>query len=193
MTPLILAALPQELASHFGDIPTVMFTGVGKVNAARVAQKGIMEHRPKMVVNFGTCGSYDREAGALVSCVQFVQTDMKCMALGFDAGVTPFETVPMRLEIPYRTPGIERARCLTQDRFVKPPYDPDEGAMPEVFDMEAYAIAKVCFFEKVPFICVKYVTDAGDPAEWEKNCGKAAEAFRSAYDELFPRKGPEAA
>jgi adenosylhomocysteine nucleosidase len=53
-----------------------------------------------------------------------------------------------------------------------------------VVDMEAYALAKVCWLEKAPFACVKYVTDGADDAaadHWRSNVHKAAEEFLSLY------------
>jgi nucleoside phosphorylase len=47
------------------------------------------------------------------------------------------------------------------------------GSYSDVYDMEAYALAKVCFVYNVDFISFKYITDnvnehsAGD---WEQNC-----------------------
>ncbi len=50
--------------------------------------------------------------------------------------------------------------------------------------MEAYALAKVCWLERAPFACVKYVTDGADHAagaHWQRNVHKAAEQFLSLY------------
>jgi adenosylhomocysteine nucleosidase len=47
-------------------------------------------------------------------------------------------------------------------------------------DMEAYALAKVCLHEQIPFACVKYITDGADGAascDWENNLKDAAMAF----------------
>jgi nucleoside phosphorylase len=42
----------------------------------------------------------------------------------------------------------------------------------DVFDMEAYALAKVCYYYKVPFISFKYITDNANehsPKDWKDN------------------------
>ena len=53
-----------------------------------------------------------------------------------------------------------------------------------VVDMEAYALAKVCWLEGARFACVKYVTDGADHAaagHWRDNVHKAAEEFLALY------------
>jgi adenine phosphoribosyltransferase len=53
-----------------------------------------------------------------------------------------------------------------------------------VVDMEAYALAKVCFEEGAGFACAKYVTDGADgaaPEDWHANVHKAAESFLTLY------------
>jgi adenosylhomocysteine nucleosidase len=49
-----------------------------------------------------------------------------------------------------------------------------------VIDMEAYALAKVCWHENARFACVKYITDGADTFaahEWQRNVHKAAAEF----------------
>src|SRR5688500_13682450 len=83
----------------------VLYTGIGKVNAAYRLARALTEHRaqhgtvPK-VVNFGTAGSPTLSAGSLVACRRFVQRDIDVSGLGFPVGTTPFEDVPSALEFP---------------------------------------------------------------------------------------------
>jgi adenosylhomocysteine nucleosidase len=49
-----------------------------------------------------------------------------------------------------------------------------------VLDMEAYALAKVCWRENAKFACVKYITDGADTSaadDWQRNAHKSAEEF----------------
>ena len=51
----------------------------------------------------------------------------------------------------------------------------------EVVDMEAYALAKVCYLYDVPFISFKYITDGADGnavVDWEENVGKGIVKFK---------------
>jgi adenosylhomocysteine nucleosidase len=108
---------------------------------------------------------------------------MDVSGLGFEPGTTPFEEVPKELEFPSRFGGLTEAVCGTGDRFETaisaPPWD--------LVDMEAYALAKVCWFEQVPFACAKYVTDGADEnagSHWEAELEAAARAFVRLYREL---------
>ena len=50
----------------------------------------------------------------------------------------------------------------------------------EVVDMEAYALAKVCYKRQVPFISFKYITDGADEQaheDWEANLAQGIEEF----------------
>jgi adenosylhomocysteine nucleosidase len=60
----------------------------------------------------------------------------------------------------------------------------DCNAACAVLDMEAYALAKVCWQMKAQFACVKYVSDGADHAaalDWQGNVHKAADEFLSLY------------
>lgn len=175
-------ALEIESQGLFAELGVpVLYTGLGKVNAAYRLARALTERRahhgrmPK-VVNFGTAGSPSLKAGSVVACRHFVQRDMDVSGLGFALGATPFEDVPARLEFPVMFPELKDAVCGTGDRF--------ETGRPvvecDVIDMEAYALAKVCYFEGVEFGAVKFVTDGADGdagVDWHANLPRAARAF----------------
>lgn len=167
----------------------VLFTGVGKVNAAYALTRKLTEYRcagiplPR-VVNFGTAGSNRFKTGAVVACRSFVQGDMDVTGLGFPLGTTPFDHVPAEIQFPVTVPNLPQATCSTRDAF-----ETGSTAMArDVFDMEAYALAKVCWLEKAEFTCVKYITDGADHAaasDWQANLPRAAAAFLEVYRQLF--------
>ena len=68
--------------------------------------------------------------------------------------------------------------CGTGDSFVTSGY----GINTDVVDMEAYAIAKVCFINKIEFISFKYITDDGSPDDWKHNCSKGIKLFQEILD-----------
>jgi adenosylhomocysteine nucleosidase len=159
----------------------VLYTGIGKVNAAYRLSRALHEHRAchgslPRVVNFGTAGSPTLAAGTLVSCRRFVQRDMDVSGLGFPVGATPFEDVPAMLEFPKLFEGVPEGICGTGDRF-------ETGAPVvtcDVIDMEAYALAKVCHLEGAEFGALKFVTDGADGnagVDWQSNLPRAARAF----------------
>jgi adenosylhomocysteine nucleosidase len=59
-----------------------------------------------------------------------------------------------------------------------------------IVDMEAYALAKVCWYHKAPFSCAKYVSDGADHAaaeDWQRNLHKAADEFLRLYTQVTGR------
>jgi len=167
----------------------VLYTGLGKVNAAYRLARALGEHRARhgnlpRVVNFGTVGSPTLPAGTVVACRRFVQRDMDVSGLGFELGTTPFEDVPAMLEFAAMLPDLPHGVCGTGDRF--------ETGKPavacDVIDMEAYALAKVCHLEGAEFGAVKFVTDGADGdagVDWQANLPRAARAFVEHYERLL--------
>jgi adenosylhomocysteine nucleosidase len=179
---IVVIALRVESSGVFeaAGVP-VLYCGVGKVNAAialtkelfRYAQKG--EEMP-LVVNFGSAGSRCFAPGTLVACQEFVQRDMDVSGLGFALGVTPYDEAPSSLLFDPVFTGLPAAVCGSGDSFATADIEVDCA----VIDMEAYALAKVCWHENAAFGCVKYVTDGADHAaadDWQRNVHVAAEKF----------------
>jgi len=190
---LIAMALPAEGAGRFeaAGVP-VLYTGVGKVNAAisltlRVAELTRDGGRPPLVVNFGTAGSASLPARTLVACRRFVDRDMDVGALGFAPGVTPFDELPAVIEFPGAFPGLPEAVCGSGDSFATASH----GVDCDVVDMEAYALAKACRVAGAPFACAKYVSDGADQhaaEHWKANVAGAADRFLALYRELVSRR-----
>jgi adenosylhomocysteine nucleosidase len=161
MNDLILVAIKEE-APSLTAFPNVFFTGVGKVNAALSAARLIEKHRPSRIWNFGTAGGITVAAG-LHRCTRFLQRDMLVTALGFQPGQTPFEDA-IALEL-----GEGGLTCSSGDSFVT------DSALPlpaDVVDMEAYALAKACHREGIPFHCYKFISDRADgdsSTDWTAN------------------------
>lgn len=150
---IICLALPQEAPALVGR-SDVIFSGVGKINAAMCVAETILTHRPRRVINFGTAGGITVSSG-LHQCTRFIQRDMRCEALGLAPGETPFEDHPC---IAVSNLGLT---CATGDSFVS---SQDLPVVADVVDMEAYAIAKVCQRYGVEFACWKYISDQADTA-----------------------------
>lgn len=190
---LVVMALEIEAQGLFQDRGVdVLYTGLGKVNAAYRLSRRLTEERARgvrpLVLNLGTAGSRRHPTGSVVACRRFVQRDMDVSGLGFALGHTPFEDeVPAALEFPPVFEALAHATCGSGDRF-----EAHAGALDfEVVDMEAYALAKVCFFEDVPFACAKFITDGADggaAGDWQSNLPSAARAFVTLYDELVARR-----
>ena len=153
-------AVPHRRLSAHGHEVAIATCGLGKVNAAHVLTRRLSDYRhaerplPR-VINFGTAGSQRHPAGSLVECRALLQRDMDVTGLGVPAGVTPFEDIPARLEFPTVFPRLTQGSCASGDSFVMAGCAPDC----DVVDMEAYALAKVCWIERTAFVAVKYVSD----------------------------------
>ena len=193
---LIVCALEQETQEELNDwlpftdnpVWNVLYTGVGKVNATRKLTERFCSYQSipavrrnhELVINYGTAGSRELPIGELVDCTKFIQRDMNVTGMGFLKGQTPFEKeVPMILDYDHVefNPIGKKLRCGTGDNFVQDDID----NYSDVYDMEAYALAKVCHHYKVPFISFKYITDNANEhsvGDWNDNLGKGIVEFK---------------
>lgn len=172
---ILLVALEKELPYKLAPKNyKVVYTGVGKVNAAIAATRSITEahslgFHPE-VVNFGTVGSCRTDLKGMHRITRFVQHDMNAEPQA-PRGVTPFEAGLPYLDF---SPDMKPSLVLgTGDQFVHEldPWMIDNNI--DLVDMEAYAIASVCKQMNVHFTCYKYITDYvgadSQSDEWEKN------------------------
>jgi len=189
---LVVMALEVEAQGLFrARGADVLFTGIGKVNATyelmrRLAFERSLGKAP-LVVNLGTAGSRRFQRGSVIACRRFVQRDMDVTGLGFALGETPFDNqIPAELEFPEYFSQLAHGVCGTGDRFEAH----SEALAWDVIDMEAYALAKVCHREGLPFACVKYITDGADGTaglDWHASLPLAAREFIGVYEELLAR------
>ena len=173
---LFVVAMKDETGDFFKDLDLI-HVGVGKVNAAYHLTKEITERKlknkpPKYIVNFGSVGSKKFHKGQLVKL-----------------GETPAEKqIPMIIEFPKFINDLEYGVCGSGDNFATSQSPIKEV---EVSDMEAYAMAKVCYFEKIPFICIKYITDGLDEkgaSDWDKEIVDAPHSFKEyVYEHLLKK------
>ena len=185
---LIVCALEQETVGQLEDW-NILYTGVGKVNATyKLTQKfgKFGSYIPyDLIINYGTAGSRRSPIGELVDCTKFIQRDMDVTGLGFMKHQTPYEN-PNNMVIRYRTeppsplfnPIGKNYTCGTGDSFVESLEKGDSNI--DVFDMEAYALAKVCYHYDIPFISFKYITDNANEyshKDWEDNLSDGITEF----------------
>ena len=182
-------ALPQESSGQLELAgATVLYTGVGKVNAAWALSRRLTEIRCAgaplpLVVNLGTAGSRRVAPRTLVACNRFAQRDMDASGMGLAVGVTPFDATPAIVEFPEFFAQLPQMLCSTADSFATDLHQVDG----DVVDMEAFSLARVCVAEKARFACAKYVTDGADgnsAANWEAELDNAARNFASLYESM---------
>ncbi len=194
--PLIVIALEQE-ADVIADTFDVVITGVGKVNATLALTAALEARRaqdpnalPPYVLNIGSCGGHKVPLHQILPVSQFFQADMDVSPLGLAVGQTPFEDGPAELFPSFDlsqtaiSEGLNDALpCFTADRFTT--QSPVDHAC--LFDMEAYALAKVCRHYALPFAALKYVTDGADEAaanHWQDNLASCKAGLTHLLKEL---------
>jgi adenosylhomocysteine nucleosidase len=187
---IVVIALRVESSGVFeaAGVP-VLYCGVGKVNAAIALTKELCRYAHQgeempLVVNFGSAGSRCFAPGTLVACQEFVQRDMDVSGLGFALGITPYDEGPSSLLFDPVFTQLPAAVCGSGDSFATAEIEVDCA----VIDMEAYALAKVCWHEGARFACVKYVTDGADHTaadDWQRNVHVAAEEFLQLFRGLL--------
>ena len=178
---LIVSALKQETQNQLDDYE-ILYTGVGKVNATYHLTSylsrslGWYSDKPKLIINFGTGASktYD----GLVDCTKFIQRDMDATPLGFKKGETPFDNEPSMVDFSHiKNPIGKNLCCYTGDSF-----ETNISRYNDVVDMEAYALAKVCRNLNIDFVSFKYITDDGNPEDWENFHAEGAGEFKKVLE-----------
>ena len=183
---LIVSALSKEIPNRWeGGLEnhSILYTGVGKVNATYNLTKVLMDDRDEydLVINYGTAGS--KVYNGLVDCTKFIQRDMDATPLGFIKGETPYDDSPSMIDFSHiENPIGKNLTCYTGDTFATDltPYD-------DVVDMEAYALAKTCRNFEIDFVSYKYITDDGNPEDWENFHAEGVDEFKKVlkyYDNL---------
>ena len=185
---LFVCALKRETQGQLDDDYDVIYTGVGKINATFHLHSKLGEiynsyqALPRLVINYGTAGGRRILIGQLVDCTKFIQRDMNVTSLGFMKGQTPFEkhipTILKSTKVKFNPIGKHYV-CGSGDNFVEDVENEIDSI--DVFDMEAYALAKVCKHYHVPFISFKYITDNADSLsskDWEENCSDGIRKFK---------------
>ena len=164
--------LVSELAGSEGDI-IVRASGIGKVNAAVAAYKLIAEDKVDAIINTGCAGGVDPlvKIGDVVIGSACAYHDVWC-GVENEAGQIQglpvlFDAEPMllrKIAVEFGAdPKVHIGTICTGDQFLETAEDdarvkkvrPDALAC----DMEAAAIAQVCYKHDIPFIAYKVVSD----------------------------------
>ena len=172
---VVLTAIDDELKKERApEGVEVIYTGVGKVNAAHVAALTVLALQPKLVINYGTAGKIAHIHSGLVEVAHVIQRDMAAMPLA-PRGRTPFAPEMDRL-----SSGFGNVTCGTGDSFVTTidPWLVENNV--DVVDMELFAIAHVCARHGVPWRAFKFITDAADDNaadHWNENVAGGEDLF----------------
>jgi adenosylhomocysteine nucleosidase len=150
---LIITALESELKRE--SLPSgveIVYSGLGKINAALTSLKAIEQYSPRRILNFGTAGKIKPELHGLLEIGKVIQRDMDAEPLA-PRGSTPFCSRPQE----YLSTG--QFLCGTGDSFVtsSDPWLHSQGV--DVVDMELFAIAAIAHEYQIPWQSFKYITD----------------------------------
>lgn len=181
--PIIVTALPQELDNRpiVHDVP-VIYTGLGKLNAALQLIDAIEVHQPSLIINFGTAGRLAPTASGLVEVADVIQRDMIAEPLA-PRGRTPFDDTPHVLRS-----GHTGIRCATGDSFLMSTEPWLLEQQVDIVDMELFALALVCHRKGISWRSFKYITDDTDESAdqaWAEKVHHGRDLFIAKLDEIL--------
>lgn len=169
------ATTVNGLTFHSGFIATTpivaMKCGIGKVNAAVGTMTLIDLFSPDLIINTGVAGGTGGNAGILdiVVGTRIAYHDVWCgpgTEWGNASGCPRyFHTTDIVNSLPCLNEGdtVKHGLVASGDVFVSDPevIDHIKKLYPEVdaVDMEAGAIAQVCYLRQVPFACMRVISD----------------------------------
>lgn len=182
---------------HSGDLHgkevVLLKSGIGKVNAAMATTIMYERFSPEYVINTGSAGGYSDElaVGDIVVSTEVIHHDVDATAFDYVYGQVPgmpaaYQADPLLIERAMRAvKGIEvsviKGTIATGDSFMN---DPKRVAVIlEQFkniialEMEAAAIAQVCYQYDTPFVIIRALSDiAGkeSPISFDLFLSKAA-------------------
>lgn len=189
MNKVFIVAVADEvnIQGKILDIP-VMFSGVGKTNAAITATMAFSLGYTE-VINIGSCGSLNLPVGEIIKVGQVFQ-DMDATPLD-EYGSTPFEPSSKQIILDAKSPYT----CFTTDYFYDnsqlSKYSPFYLEMIKkcsIFDMECFSIAKACKRFGIKFSSYKWISDGGDHSHWKENCKIGFEKIKVILNEQFEKE-----
>jgi adenosylhomocysteine nucleosidase len=154
---VVIAALESEYFNVAGPIKKIYYTGIGKINSARVTTELILSTKPELILNVGTAGCLSQNLlGEVFGIKEVIERDMVAEPLA------PRGTVPLSDESPLLKSNFGNARCATGDSFVT---SKDQWLLDnkvDLVDMELFAIAKVATHYGVEWKSIKFASDLAD-------------------------------
>ena len=163
-----------------GKDVVVVRSGIGKVNAAMCAQILADIYHADHVINTGIAGSLKAEIniGDIVLSTDALQHDMEAQAFGYEPGQIPrVDTLSFKADenmislakecCKKVNPeiGVFTGRVVSGDQFIS---DKEKKKwLTDTFagyctEMEGAAIAQVCYFNHIPFLIVRSISDKAD-------------------------------
>ncbi len=182
---ILVSATPLEHGGlkDINGVP-IFQTGIGKINSAMNLTEIILNEKPDLVVNFGSCGNLQKHKVGEVIKVGTVYNNIDVRPFS-EYGCTP-ETPNCELKL--SDSGI---KCFTTDQI----YDNTRTDYAEkylemvagcdIVEMECYSLAYVCKKYGVSFESYKWVSDDGNVDTWEENAAIGFQNFREHFGQTF--------
>lgn len=151
--------------------------GVGKVNAAAVAQLLALQ-RARCLIFTGVAGALDPSlvVGDIVVATEAGQHDVDVTPLGYERGMVPGEPLfwaadPALVDLTISVAAglsdarVVRGRVLSGDQFIADPERTRELRVrfdASCVEMEGAAVAQVCHRAGLPFVIIRSISDSAD-------------------------------
>lgn len=184
---------------HLGSIGAadvcIMKCGIGKVNAALGCRAMIQEFGPDLVINSGVAGGTGGAAGVLdvVAATAVGYHDVWCgpgteWGQAADCPPTfPGDETVLNLPALRNNPAVKFGTVASGDIFVDSRSTVDHvlRLYPDAVgvDMESGAIAQTCWRFRVPFVCLRVISDT--PGEVADNGAQYESFWQAAPEKTF--------
>jgi adenosylhomocysteine nucleosidase len=151
-------------------------SGIGKVNAALSTAILLEKFQPDYVINTGSAGGYNPSlnVGDVVISTEVRHHDVDVTAFGYEYGQVPGMPAAFEADVTLMSIAEESAKEITDvqvskglivtgDSFMNDPARVDfvRGKFTDLqaVEMEAAAIAQVCYQFKTPFVIIRALSD----------------------------------
>ncbi len=153
-----------------GKTVTAVQCGIGKVNAATAAAFLIAEGY-EVILSAGLSGAVSGlRRGDMIAAESYVECDFDLTPIGRPLGAKPgqdyvYHADARLLAIAEALPSMKKAAVGTGDLFLT---DKEKSTLYRdtfgirAFDMETAAVASVCYFDHIPFLAIRKISDDAD-------------------------------
>jgi adenosylhomocysteine nucleosidase len=130
----------------------ILSTGIGRENAVDAVSHAIQLYQPDYIVNAGMAGALDPrlKSGEALRIEKIISAELSkpAILLNHDQGNSLRKATLVSVEKPLMNAG--------QKKILR------NSVMASCVDMEAYETAEICFQKRIPFVCVKVISDQAD-------------------------------
>lgn len=164
------------MGTYKGKEVVLLKSGIGKVNAAMSTTLLLQEYKPDVVINTGSAGGYDPEleVGSIVISDEVRHHDVDCRVFNYEMGQVPQMPPAYKADerlMKFAVEAVDEVGghkygvglICSGDSFMSDPERVEEvrtyfPAM-KACEMEAAAVAQVCYQFKTPFVVIRALSD----------------------------------